>query len=94
MNEFTRELCHHGILGQKWGVRRFQPYPSGYHGDGKFIGKKFGYKNVSITPDDYAKKPVTSRVKARTAEDAKMIADIQQWDDNERKHILRGKQLS
>lgn len=32
-------LCHYGIQGMHWGVRRFQPYPKGYRGDGKVIGE-------------------------------------------------------
>ncbi len=39
---FTEEdhISHYGIVGMRWGIRRYQPYPGDYKGDGKYVGKK------------------------------------------------------
>ena len=34
------ELYHYGVMGMHWGIRRYQPYPAAYDGDGKYIGNK------------------------------------------------------
>lgn len=40
------ELMHYGVMGMKWGIRRYQPYSQGYDSEagGRFVGDKKAYK--------------------------------------------------
>jgi hypothetical protein len=63
-----------------WGIRRYQPYPKGYHGSGKYTG-------------DVVKDYKTADSIKRSEETIKRIAEIQNWDDKERRKIFDGKKF-
>lgn len=63
----SEDIIHYGVLGMHWGIRRYQPYPKGYNGKGKYTGKlKYGsdYKiNRYKSPTtEYIKKQIPSYI--------------------------------
>lgn len=61
MEEYTNYLVHHGVKGQKWGVRRFQNY------DGSLTssGKKEYYTNGRLNKAGLRKRSYYENVRRR-----------------------------
>lgn len=60
-------LYHHGILGQKWGVRRYQNYDGTYTQKGlaRYNKSKDAYEKAKASGDKSAAKIAKKQMKAK-----------------------------
>lgn len=85
------ELYHHGILGQKWGIRRFQPYPKGVK-KGKEVGeasRKVLRSGTSEGPISRAKNILQKRDQKRRLEEDKQKEQDRINRQKEKERVLK-----
>ncbi len=88
----TTELQHHGIKGQKWGIRRYQ----NKDGTRTMAGRKRYSSRIGTSNDavheDYAK--THSKISVKSMSDSELKERIQRLQMEQRYNELQSKQVS
>lgn len=81
-------LAHHGVLGMKWGIRRYQPYPKG-HAGGKVIGDAAKVKQRKA--GFFENRRIKKALKQRNAnlQKAREAAAAKRQHDKDKERVLR-----